>query len=660
MNGWSALRFQWFKDFQAWIFITLSLLLFQFILIVSFKDKLDSNSQFTDILSATIMGARFDGSTATVLILFLFLASISTAFISWGDYLTKIRYSLLKLYIVVATLLFGMDIVFFYEYGDQFNQTIFGLIDDDTSAILITVWKEYHPIRFIFLASISIMLMLYIAKKWMKYTPDFLNKKSPYKITEHPVFRVFTITLIILSFIIVARGSTLSTQPLRQRHAFISNDMFLNKTIINPLSSLRYALQKRMRMQGDNALTAIWPEKDLTKALKLISGKEINDIDLALTKTVKKNKTLPKHIFLVVMESQGAWPIWPEYRDMKFSPQLSELADKGIYFKNFIPSGSGTMPSLNAIITGFPYSGLNVNYEPRGLKTLPSSIAATFKRMGYRTRFYYGGYLGWQRLDNFTTAQGFDEIFGGSNIKSKKPTNEWGVDDEYLFEFVKNNVDKDIPSFNVILTTSNHPPYDLDLDQIGFTGHKLRDDIKATKSDSLKVLGHLWYADKQVGNFVKSSNEKFDKSLFAITGDHTTRLQLNYKEQAAFQHVSVPFILYGPTLGIKPSKPLREGSHIDMLPTLYELSAPKGFQYQSVGNNLLDNNINFPAIGSGYNISNGIFYLGNQTLPLYSGAKARLSTIEIDKYARAAQAISWYRIRNGNKIHPGNIGTTEK
>ena len=83
MKGWSALRFQWFKDFQAWIFITLSLLLFQFILIVSFKDKLDSNSQFTDILSATIMGARFDGSTATVLILFLFIASISTAFISW-------------------------------------------------------------------------------------------------------------------------------------------------------------------------------------------------------------------------------------------------------------------------------------------------------------------------------------------------------------------------------------------------------------------------------------------------------------------------------------------------------------------------------------------------------------------------------------------------
>lgn len=650
MKGWSALRYQWFKDFQLWFFITLTLFSFRLVLITSFSDQIHTNSNFSDIITATLMGLRFDGSTAASWVALLFLASLTTVFIKWGETLHKIRYWLASVYIIIATLLFGSDIVFFYEYGDQFNQTMFGIADDDTRAILITIWKEYHPIRFLLLSAITIYSLHFIFKHWINYTPAFTAKPATLNIS-HITIRAAIVTIIFLGFVFVVRGSTLSTQPLRQHHAFASKDIFLNKTILNPFTAMRYSIQKRMWMQGDDALTQIWPENDLKQALSVISNKNSSDIDQAIKHLASgKNKVQPKHIFLILLESHSGWTVWPEYRDMNFSPALSELADNGVYFKHFIPSGTGTMPTFNALITGLPYSGLNVNYEPSALKTYPFSIASTFKKMGYQTRFYYGGFLGWQRVDNFMRAQGFDELYGAGHIGEDKPTNEWGVNDEYLFEYVEKNLDKDIPSFNIILTTSNHPPYDLDLNKIGFSGHELRDDIKVTKADSMETLGHLWYTDQQTGQFVKRISKILDKPLFAITGDHTSRLKLKFPGQNVFEHTAVPFILYGPDVLQQTTQPLTAGSHIDILPTLYELSAPQGFEYYAMGKNLLDNNTDTPAIGSGYYLHNNYFYIGNSAFPLVNNTPIEENKESLNRYYRAAQAISWYRIRKGSLL----------
>lgn len=650
MKGWPALRYQWFKDFQLWFFIVATLFFFRLLLIGSFSEQIHTDSHLNDILTATLMGLRFDGSTAASWVAFLFLISMTTVFINWGETLHKLRYWLGTIYIVIATLLFGADIVFFYEYGDQFNQTVFGIADDDTKAILVTIWKEYHPLRFLLLSAATIYSLHFVFKRWINYTPAFRTKPVVLNLF-HLTSRTLIVTIIFMSFVFVVRGSTLSTQPLRQHHAFASKDIFLNKTILNPFTAMRYTIQKRMWMQGDDALTQLWPEKDLTKALAIVTGKTGANIDEAIKRVSQgNNKQRPKHIFLILIESHSGWTVWPEYRDMQFSPQLSELADKGIYFKNFIPSGTGTMPTFNALVTGLPYSGLNVNYEPSALKTYPFSIANTFKKMGYRTRFYYGGFLGWQRVDNFMRAQGFDELYGAGHIGESTPTNEWGVDDQYLFEYIENNINDDQPSFNLVLTTSNHPPYDLDLDKIGFTGHKLRDDISETKTDTMTTLGHLWYSDQQAGNFIKNISSKLEKPLFAITGDHTSRLKLKYPGDSVFEHTAVPFILYGPEVLEKMENSIVAGSHIDILPTLYELAAPAGFEYYALGKNLLDETNNTPAIGSGYYLDNQYFYIGNNAFPITTATGSPKSKESLGEYYRAAQAISWYRIRKGPVI----------
>ena len=654
MTGWASLKFQWFKDFQVWLFLTLYLLVFQSVLIFSFKEQINENSGFSDILTAIGMGLRYDGAAAATLVVLFFLISITTTFIPWGNTLHKIRLKFLTFFIIALTVLCGIDLVFFYEYGDQFNQMIFGLTDDDTKAIFITVWKEYHPIRFLLLVSITAYLCNRFAHKWLSFTPTFITQKLNTKYTQHSFARLLITFMVFMSFIFVARGSSLTSQPLRQHHAFITQDMFLNKTILTPLAAMRYAIIKRMKTYGDDGLDLLWPEKDLQQALKLVTGKTGLDIDEAIKhRVIEGNKKRPKHIFLVLMESHSGWTVWPKYRELDFSPQLSALADKGIYFKNFIPTGPGTMTTLNVLFTGLPYSGLAVNYEPSALKPYPFSVAETFKRMGYRTRFYYGGFLGWQRVDNMATAQGFDELHGAGTIANGNDpirTNEWGIDDEHLFNFISDDIDDDTPSFNIILTTSNHPPYDLDLDKVGFKNHPLGKGITTTKEESLKTLGHLWYADKELGKFVKRIEDKFENPLFAITGDHTTHLKMQFDSSHNFEHHAVPLVLYGPKVLDENYATQKSGSHLDILPTLYSLTAPKNFEYYAFGKNLLDKKTNPPSIGTGYYIANGVLYIGKHAFPLYPTASGITDERAGDTYLRANQTISWYRVRKGKDI----------
>jgi phosphoglycerol transferase MdoB-like AlkP superfamily enzyme len=173
------------------------------------------------------------------------------------------------------------------------------------------------------------------------------------------------------------------------------------------------------------------------------------------------------------------------------------------------------------------------------------------------------------------------------------------VDDEYLFDFIASKVDDGRPSFNLIMTTSYHPPYNVDVWGKGFPLKKVPGDIAPLFDDttSIRMLGHLWYSDKCLGEFVKKAEGRLSRPLFAFTGDHYGRKFINAKPDF-FEQSGVPLILYGRDVlrGIKMPKGAA-GSHIDIGPTLVEFAAPKGFAYYSVGQDLLTPRKEFLGIG---------------------------------------------------------------
>ncbi len=643
----------WGRDLQLWLFIVLSLQLFRLLLIAAFNEQADPTTGLASLLAVVGQGLRYDVAIAAIWVLPGVLAALTLALLrpSAAAWAGRLRLTLAYLYLIVAVSLFGADLVFFYVYGDQFDIHIFGIIHDDARAVMITIWKEYHPILFSLLLVAVIWPLWRQLKRWLGYTPGWSHRLPRHALAALMVF---------LFFAAMGRGGTLWGEPMRLKHAFVVDDMFLNRTVLNPFSALHYTIKARLQLESGAALEQLWPEGDLREALNTVRasrgqgaypGKEIAE---GLGSQAHGRGKRPRHIFLLLMESHSGWVVMPAYRELGLSPGLAPLAEEGLYFPNFLPASSGTIGSMNALVTGFPDAGLNINYEPTATQPYPGAIAALFKRMGYTTRFYYGGFLSWQRLDSFAQRQGFDEIYGGGHMDADgAETNEWGVDDARLFDFILENLDDEKPSFNFILTTSNHPPYDLDLEAVGFPMKSLPEPLTATKPGTLEVLGHIWYADREAGRFVREAEKRLPKALFALTGDHTARLAINFPGDDIAQHNAVPLILYGPEVLDERGPRDTPGSHIDIIPTLVELSAEPGFSYSHFGEDLLGDG---PKSGLGWQYLIGRDFIATdrekyQHYALPGGERPERPELKDERRRfRALMALSWWQIKRGPEL----------
>jgi phosphoglycerol transferase MdoB-like AlkP superfamily enzyme len=316
------------------------------------------------------------------------------------------------------------------------------------------------------------------------------------------------------------------------------------------------------------------------------------------------------------------------------------------------------MSSLAGILTGLPDVGVFTAYRPSARRPFPSSPAAIFKRLDYRTRLFYSGYLSWQRIGDFCSDQGFDEVYGGGAIDAGASGNEWGADDEHLFAFVERNCPDDIPSFNVVLTTSNHPPFNVDVYGQGFPLRAIPAGLDADDNGScpLLVLGHLWYSDRCVGRFIHAITAKLPRALVALTGDHWSRRCLNVR-QSLFDKSAVPLLLYGPAVldGVTaPARPF--GGQLDIATTLIELSAPAGFAYHALGESVLTPERHVAlgptrVIGSDFL---AVFSSPPVVVPL-PGLPPPTTPPDLEALKRRYDALcglAWWRIMRGNDLPP--------
>ena len=658
MTRWDRFIGECKKDLKQWFFFMFSLSLFRAVFIIYFKDKIDANTSWIDVLKAFVNGVRYDGMAATYSILPPLLLSIISGFVDLRSLERRLRNLLGALFIVLTTALAVVTLVYFKEYNDQFNHFIFNLYYDDTKAILSTIWAGYHVIPGLIAISVLSTLLLNLHKRFMASS---VLENRILKTRLRPPFRVIACLLSAVLCVIALRGSY-GHRTAKLEDAAVTQDIFLNKAVLNPYSSLMYAYGTHRKMHYImGGLNSYIPDGNVRKAAQALfnDARSLKNLDDYLKKTVTghRNKK-PKHIFLVVMESYDAWPLMSKYASLGLTRELTAISRDGIHVKYFLPASDGTASSLSALISGLPDANVVTNYQKSSEKPYPSSIAESFKRLGYRTRFFYGGYLSWQKIGDFMKSQGFEDIYGAAHIGTWASHNEWGVEDESLFNFILQTVRQSAskPSLNVIMTTSYHPPYELDVYKKGFPLTRVPDDLapEFDGSVTLKMLGHLWYTDRCVGDFVRSAELKFEDALFAFTGDHFGRKYINL-HPGRFEASAVPFILYGKKILKNISPPAGPvGSHIDIAPTLIELSAPKGFIYYAIGRDILRSGpVRFGMnrdnmIGSDFlfDVENQKFHpLPGRTLP-----KRLPDPKELTLLHDRETGIAWWRIIRGEKL----------
>ena len=651
-------------DFVLWLALVLLFLAFRVTLFVIFRGEISETPSSQSFLRCFETGLRSDATAATWAILPSLALTLVGFFYPLGVWHQRIRRLSIVIILALCAIVFITDVGYFAEYDNQFNHWIFGLIYDDRAAIFATIWKSYHIILLILLGAVAVAISTWLLAKVVRKAesadlPNFLGTRSG---------RFLTV-IVVLAWAFVGARVWLGKNLAGLKNAESTGDTFLNKIVLNPFFAFRYAVFQETRMQTSAGLKSILPGGDIRGAAAALfpDGQNAANLDDCLKRIAPGSSSQrPTHIFVIVMESYDAWAMQPEYAGLHLTDRVKQLGREGVQAQGFISSGISTVESLGVIITGLPFARAFVNFQPIVRRGLPTASAPIFKQLGYTPRFFYGGYLSWQRIGEFCREQGFEEVYGGDQMVPHALHKEWGVDDEDLFQFVLKHTGA-TPTFNLIMTTSYHPPYSVDLEKKGFPLDRVRSNPLGARlsAEEVRVLGHLWYSDKCAGDFVTEAEAKIDRPIFAITGDHYSRKQYVSARptHTLYESLAVPLVISGRRAleNLHPPAAIA-GSHLDIVPTLINLTAPLSFEYHAFGRDLFDQTQ--PQAGYGCNSVMGTNFILKINDPAHVEDLHGQPANNVDGNAlalryRQLHALGWWRAMKGSQW-PGSGGSPSR
>jgi phosphoglycerol transferase MdoB-like AlkP superfamily enzyme len=355
------------------------------------------------------------------------------------------------------------------------------------------------------------------------------------------------------------------------------------------------------------------------------------------------------HVVLILGESLSGWFLEDRYASVGLGDGVREIAAKGVHVRNFLSSDIGTIGSYSTLVTGLPLPDVPINYQTSAREPYPTSIAPIFKALGYHTRCFYAGFDSWQRIGDFTRAQGFDEVFAAGDFPDLLAGSQWGASDRTLFSEALKRIDPNEPSFSLILTVSNHSPFEIDIKKEGWSRTSMPSDLADIDDGTADwfALGHAWYASRCIGEFVSQAEQRLgDGFTVAITGDHYGRRFLNGRP-TRWERTMVPFIGYGAGFRDVTVPDGALGTHVDMVTTLIERCAPAGFVYHAWGHDLLTPRRAPAAFGRWCALdAEGVIDFKE---PVH---ERDVRWIQREAAYRDQAALSWWRVMRGSALPP--------
>lgn len=626
------------KDLKAFIYWCLVFTLFRMAFIFIYSSQL--NGIYNDVPMALLLGLRLSLKTAGMICVVGFvLATIPKIVLpSWPSKKTRLGWHTLAL--IFFAICFMARIPYYGIFNAAFNMMLINGMHDDIYAIIMTAIKEYQLLWRLPLAVVLGFLLALPLRYLLK------NAVIDFGRLENKKAAVVSILIFLPILCVFVRygGAFNYADSINWESAARLKSNLLNEAILDDGQALyRVRASKKMLDKVNNVQIS---KNELYNLVGLAGGNiTANTIDTAFQHTVGNPKLTkqPSNVVLLVGESFGQWPFLPKFKDLGLvNSMLSlEASSQSVCIDTMLAHGSGTIHAINGLLTGLTDTGLYENYQPNSLKNVyASGIGYIMRQLGYKTVFWYGGFSGWQNLKNFVLAQSFDEFHCADEF-DYAGGNAWGCPDELLLqkiaEYMKQE-DKSQKVFHLILTTSNHPPYTLDVDKMGFPRDQIRSKLPTDieKDDKiLTELGHIWYADKTMGDFVQKTQKLHPDSLIVITGDHSERFSF-VVEQDVRTLSSIPCIFYGQGVRSDWFGEQSIGCHIQLAGTLAEILAPRGFTYTALMPNMFENTrvvFNHRLYAKGDMI--GIIDKNNN---------------EMVKYINSLRSISAWRILKGNEI----------
>ena len=577
------------RDLRLFLFILLLLEVYRGLFMFLMSDYMGETTGAAQIATAMFTGLRLSLKTAGAVTLIPFIL------VTIGGLNSRIRLGTGILASLIFSLLFMLRFPYYQAFQATFGMEIVQGLNDDILSIIVTMIQEYGIIWRFFAALILTLICTAIFSRLLLIKIFPLPELDDTKKTAG-FSAGLTVGIILFGLFVRFGGSFTYGSGINWENAGVTNDVFLNECILDDAQALYRARSMAVRMEAGE-ISGVEPERIFESAQIIAVNKEITEKNLApyLERKAKgEHIPKPKHIFIILGETFMQWPMLGKYDELLVAEGIKSLiAEENCYYsRNFMPNGDFTSTAINGLVTGLPDVNIKVNYQARTYdKLYITSMAPSLRELGYKVDFWYGGMPSWDSIAKMSYAQGFDNFYGYPDYDAPKQTT-WGTKDENLFNALLAHLDEEPPTVHLIMTTTNHPPYNLDLAAEGF-------DVNATIEALNKLpnvydvnqlaieLGHYWYMDEVITHFIHEASAKIPESLFIVTGDHAVRCDPS-THPTIFEHQSVPFVMYGAGITKEILPPDAVGDHISIIPTLIELIAPKDFAYYSIAPSLFE------------------------------------------------------------------------
>lgn len=613
-----------------------------------------------DVIKVLIIGLRFDLRTSCILFGALLLLTLFSLF---SARITRYWQKTLKYLSIIALLtiaIFTIINTFYYiTYDHHIDVFIFGLVDDDTVAVLKTIWSDYPVISGSLIFFIFVYLIVKLMDYWYRWSVEKINFKNTTWLAAPSVFIILVVTFI------GCRGGT-GTFPLREADAQVSQILTLNEFVPNGLIAFNWAYSG---YKLDNQFKKI-PVEESQQAINLFFGEEkACSLQIFASKTAINpiSEKKPPNVIFTVMESMGSHLFEFDNPQRDLLGSLRTHWSNDWLFSRFISEGDGTIDTLSRFFIRSPITTISQS----SAQNIPfsSNMFKPFKEKGYKIIYITAGNGAWRNVHQFLLNLGVDEFVEQNTLLHEYPEAKlgtWGVPDEFMFKYAQKRLtqaeQKGEHVMIMMLSITNHPPYHPPTDSPYFNYQITSDELSRFKNmDSETELRNMFntfrYSNDQLGQFISwiKNQSLGDYTIVAATGDHNLRgIGYTDPKELALGH-SVPFYLYVPKAyqyhTIYDS--LRVGSHKDIMPTLYQLSLSDTPYYQT-GCNLLAEEPNPIWCNVGYNpnvvIDNkGAYSLNNNTFASWENSTG-LRLTEANNALSNAQLSTIHRWRNWSKL----------
>ena len=545
--------------FNLALFFGCRLILF---LIAIRKWPLSADFNFSDILTAFIIGVRFDTVVLSYILAIPFLLlGISCIFKLKLHGIIKIVHLFLILTLSSVLILEIANIPYFLHFFSPLSTAAFLWLDHPQYSFQMILQEKSFLIYIIPLILLIFLEFFFLRKLSRQYLVNInsINQKDANNFFPLSLYLLIGILIIFAGM----RGRLTGKTPIQSGTAFFSDNALLNNIGLNPVFTL--------------AQSYIADLNPATDKIKLISEKEGIDFvpEFLNIPEERINPNYPfsrivtpvgapdkMNVVIVIMEAMSKFKMGKWGGPENLTPTLNKLIDDSYYFNRIYTAGIHTFNGIYSTLFSFP--ALYKQQPFILLMQIPhDGLGNILRKEGYQTSFFTTHDPEFDNVKGFLMANGFDRIYSEFDYPSEWIQSTNGVADHKMFEYaipqLELMAENHKPFLSVFMTTSDHGPYIIPAG-INF--------IPKSKEVTDQIVE---YADWSIERFLEDAKKTtwFSNTLFVLVADHGISMGHTYDMPLSFHET--PLIFYAPAKFKEPKTFNQPGGQIDIAPTILGL-----------------------------------------------------------------------------------------